>query len=490
MSLRGLHCDMVDELTDPAKRLLSLLTTETTTYDEIADALGVSVSTVQDHAAQLRDNGYDIVTVTGEGYKLVQAHPDKPKKDDEPELPDLSDVEQGDDPDESDLTNRERYIAGELQTGATIDELAEDLEERESVVTQHVRDLKRQGWKVYIDETAEHVAIEGDHTLRSSEHKGTRTRKANRWWERSHNALVREFRGLETPTATLTDSTGEEDWILHMTDLHAGDRVRDDDGNVIYSTEDVPDVINYITEKGLSLADKHGSTYEQGVVCWDGDFLTNEGIYEGQFEDLDAWLDEQHNVLMKPLLKQLKAFSERFPKVRVVCQVGNHGDHRASGTSKQANADLILYKSIRNTVSQLQTHADILENVSFEIGEARPYKNVELRGGDIRCHLRHGQHRKPQATTSARKKEWLSTLRDHDFDICFVGHHHVSGRVPWDGPPILFTASPKPAGEFVETLGERVAGGYQGVATCAGVSDQGVTGVFPVDTRDYGDKTE
>ena len=470
---------MADDLTDRQREFLSLLPA---TPSEIADQMGVGESAVTSKKRRLVEKGVGIYYDPDSGTYRLDGDTPEP---DESDLPDLSNVEQGDDPDPSELTDRERYIATELQTGANLSELADDLGERESVVTQHVRDLKRQGWKVYIDETAEHVAIEGDTTLRSSEHKGTRTRKANRWWEASHNALVREFRGLETPTAEYDTTTGREDWVLHMTDLHAGDRVRDDDGDVIYSTDAVPRVIDYITEKGLSLADKHGSDYARGVLLWGGDFLTNEGIYEGQFEDLDAWLDEQHDTLIEPLLRQLKAFSERFPVVNVVCQVGNHGDHRASGTSKQANADLILYKSIRNTVAQIQQHSDVLNNVELQIGEARPYKNFELRGGDVRGHLRHGQHRSPQADTSARRKEWLATLRDHDFDVCFAGHHHVSGRVPWDGPPILFTSSPKPAGEFVETLGGKVAGGYQGVATCAGVSDDGITSVFPVDTRDY-----
>jgi len=160
---------------------------------------------------------------------------------------------------------------------------------------------------------------------------------------------------------------------------------------------------------------------------------------------------------------------------------------RASGVRyvPKANADLILYKSIRNVISHLQDHAGILENVHFEIGQATAYKNFDLRGGKLRGHLRHGQHRRPQAETSARKKEWLSTLRDHEFDLAFAGHYHVSGRVPWDGPPILFTPSPKPAGEFVERIGERVHGGKQGVATVCGVSDDGLTATFPVDTRHY-----
>jgi hypothetical protein len=144
-----------------------------------------------------------------------------------------------------------------------------------------------------------------------------------------------------------------------------------------------------------------------------------------------------------------------------------------------------LYKSIRNVIAQLQEHAGILDNVSFDIGEARAYKNFEMRDGAIRGHLRHGQHRRPQAETSARDKEWTKTLLDHEFDVAYMGHYHVSGRIPWDGPPILASPSPKPAGEFVENIGGRVPGGAQGVATAHGVSDDGLTGVFPIDMRKY-----
>ncbi len=451
---------------DKAGQLLELLETTTTRYDTLAAELGVSVSRVQDYAAELRNDGHDIETIQGEGYRLA------------------GDTN-NDNPDPSELTNREEYLVKQLQTGSSIDELADDLDTRNSVINQHIRDLKQQGWQIYQDATTDTIAIEGDTALRSSEHTGTRTRKANQWWELSHNKVVREFRGLDQPASDYTPNGGTEDWLTHMTDLHAGDEVRNADGEIVYCTDDVPQIINYITEQSLSLADKHGSEYSRGVLLWGGDFVTNEGIYSGQFEDLDSWLDEQHDTLIEPLMAQLKAFSQRFDTVDVVCQVGNHGQHRASGTSKQANADLILYKTIRNTVAQLQEHSPLLDNVSMQIGEARPYKNFELRGGKLKGHLRHGQHRKPQAETSARKKEWLATLRDHEFDIALAGHHHITGRVPWDGPPILFSPSPKPAGEFVETLGERVAGGKQGVATCAGVSDDGITSVFPVDTRNY-----
>jgi hypothetical protein len=66
-----------------------------------------------------------------------------------------------------------------------------------------------------------------------------------------------------------------------------------------------------------------------------------------------------------------------------------------------------------------------------------------------------------------------------------MGHYHVSGRIPWDGPPIICSPSPKPAGEFVETIGGRTPSRWQGVATCHGMSDDGITSVFPIDTRNF-----
>ncbi|UXF50204.1 hypothetical protein 7865G3C7_41 [Haloquadratum phage sp.] len=397
------------------------------------------------------------------------------------------DAETNPDPDPSSLTERERYIAGELQTGASIESLADEINSRESVIQTHINDLQNQGWEIYQDESTDEFVLLGDSLVRSSEHKGTRTRKANRWWEMRHNELVREYKKLSPPTTNQAEliQTEGEDWVTHMTDLHAGDKVKRDDGQVIYETDDIPPVIEYITEQSLTLADKHGSFYDRGILCWGGDFLTNEGIYEGQFEDLDAWLDEQHDALISPLIDQLRAFAKRFPTVDVICQVGNHGNHRASGTSRQANADLILYKTIRNIVAQLQQHGDELQNIEMKIGQAEAYRNFELRNGKLRGHLRHGQHRTPQAQTSARKKEWLSTLRDHKFDVALMGHHHISGRIPWDGPPIISTSSPKPAGGFVEKLGERVDGETQDMATAFGVSDAGITSIFPIDSRRF-----
>ena len=461
---------MSEDLTPKQRDLVALLPSEKT-YAELGDELDIGERTVQSRKQAVDRKG---------GHRIY--------KDDDGTWRYEGPADTGDD-DRDDLTDREEYVARQLQTATTIDALADDLGVSEPVAESYLDTLDAKGWSVYHDADAGLYELDGDHTLRSSEHKGTRTRKANRWWEIRHNELVRQWKRIETPTVELSATAGNEDWVTHLTDLHAGDRVRGYDDSIVHETADLPPIIDHITQRSLALAQKHGSEYDTAYLLWGGDFVTNEGIYESQFEDLDAWLDEQVDILHDPLLRQIKAFSRAFDNVVIVGQAGNHGDIRANGSSKQANADLLLYKDLRNTVGALAElgHCD---NVAFKIGRAGTPTPFWMRDGAIHGQLRHGQDRKPGATTSARKKEWLSTILDslnfgQAVDIIWMGHYHVSGRIPWNGPPIFVTASPLPVGEYPRKLGEVSGLNEPDIATCHGVSDDGVTGVFPIDPRNF-----
>jgi len=435
----------------------------------VADELDLSTDAAYQRLARLRDNG------------VVE-------QDDNGVWMEVESV-QHEGPDVDDLSDKERILLHELQTAATPEELAEELGLIPPAVHAYLSELENKGWEIYHDETANLFEIEGDHSLRSSEHKGTRTRKANRWWETRHNALEREWKRLEQPSVDPDTTPEGETWVTHLTDLHAGDIVRGYDDEIVHTTDHLLPLVDYITDRSLHLAEVHGADYDSADILWGGDFVTNSGIYQGQFENLDKWLDEQIDVLHDPLLRQIKRFADQFDSVRIVCQAGNHGEIRANGSSKQANADLILYKSIRNTVSALQD-LGYLENVGMKIGRAGSPTPFRLRGGKLHGQLRHGQDRSPQADTSARKKEWLSTLLDSEnygdkFDIAWMGHHHISGRLPWNGPPVIISGSPKPSGEYPRKLGLMVGPNRPEIATAHGVSDDGLTGVYPIDTRAY-----
>lgn len=463
-------------LSDRQAKILDLLPAST---PELAEYFDITPSTMRYHLRPLKN--HDIIRKVDDEYVASVDNASDP--DPEP----FADVDPEDaDPDPSDLSDRQRVIADELKTGATPEALADALGEREPIIDAHLRDMKQRGWAIYRDDTTGEFVLEGDHALRSSEHKGTRTRKANRWWEKRHNHLVREYKHLSEPSAPLP-ADHSEDWVLHVTDTHAGDRGRMDDGTVVYNINTVERIIDYITERSITLADVHGVEYDTAHICLGGDLLTGEGVYEGMHEDLDAWLDEQHNRCMDAILRLIKHHASAFPAVNIVCQVGNHGKNRASGTSRQANADLILYKSLRNVLAQLQEHG-VATNVNMQIGEASPYKNFALRNGLV-GHLRHGDNRKPQATTAAGSRDWARTLNDHEFDLALMGHHHISGRIAWDGPPIIVSGSPKPPGEFVDKVYGRVNPDpreyHRDIATCAGVASHGITSVYPVKTHEF-----
>ena len=468
------------DLSDRQRELVDLLPASTAT---VAEALDIAPTTVEDHRNGIKDKGYPLEYDRSSNRWYLEGEHD-PETDDAG-----SDESDTDEPSTDELTERERYIVRQLQTATSKDALAEDLGVIPPVVDTYLNELENKGWKLYHDADAGLYEIEGEHTLRSSEHKGTRTRKANRWWELRHNELVKAWKRIETPTVDLSATAGHEDWVTHLTDLHAGDRVRGYDDSIVHETEDLPPIIDHITRRSIALSEKHGSDYDTAYLLWGGDFVTNEGIYESQFENLDAWLDEQVDILHDPLLRQIKTFADRFENVVIVGQAGNHGDIRANGSSKQANADLLLYKSLRNTVGALAEEG-VCTNVAFKIGRAGTPTPFWLRDGAIHGQLRHGQDRKPQAETSSRKKEWLSTILDslnfgQAVDMIWMGHYHVSGRIPWNGPPIFVTASPLPVGEYPRKLGEVSGLNEPDIATCHGVSDDGVTGVFPIDPRNF-----
>jgi hypothetical protein len=48
---------------------------------------------------------------------------------------------------------------------------------------------------------------------------------------------------------------------------------------------------------------------------------------------------------------------------------------------------------------------------------------------------------------------------------------------------VFITGTPKPAGEYPRKLGEMTGPGRTEIAHCHGLSDDGITGVFPIDER-------
>ena len=470
---------------------------------EIGDELGVKPTTAEYHMQRLKEKGYTFAKERdGNSVRWTIADtPDDESEDDTDDTPtappiDLDAVDAPDDadPDPDDLTDRQRVLADELKTGATLADLVDRVDGRRPVIAEHVRDLKRQGWSVYHDDTADQYALADDnHLLRSSEHTGTRTRKANRWWERVHNRLQRDYASLDNvPDIDTPPTDAGESLVFSFSDLHVGDVIRrPSDGLEVYNTPIAVGKAEYAARQAIDFADDRGREYDAAWVLLHGDLITNSTIYEGQFEDLDAWLNTQIDAGADAAFRIVSAFAERFDHVNVVCQTGNHGQIRANGSSRQANADLLLYEQLRNIIGVLQTYAGMLENVHQSIGEPGRFYDFEMRGGNVTGHLRHGDDDRAQNDTAAAKRDWRGRALTHDFQVAWIGHHHVFRRLTVDDRDVFVNSSPKPPGDFAEKLG---AGGAAAmnpearnrkIATVHGVNDYGVTDTRAIDTRYY-----
>jgi len=442
---------------------------------DLAAALDIAESTARRRISKIRDHLDDEAVVhDGEQYRVNSDLPPFEPDDEEDEL------------ENEELTDRESYILRSLP--ATAQEIADDIGVSLEVAEAHLDTIARKGYDIEYKEASGTYYAADKGALASSDAMQTTTRSAKKWIQMGLDERDVEARELERPSYPANPTLGGQDIVSHITDLHMGDLIEDDDGEVVYDTEITQDVVRYITRKQLELLDLHSDRIEIDTFhdLWGGDFLTNEGIYKNQYEDLDAFLDEQHDALVEPLVERIKAISQHpaVDRLNIVCKDGNHGEHRASGKSGNANADLVLYKHIKNTIAAVRKHGDtdLFQNVNFQIGSHAEYKNFELRGGKLKGHLRHGQNRKAGFRTSAAQKEWSQTLLNHEFDLAYMGHVHRGQRFNVNGRPVFVTGTPKPSGDFAEQI---AAGNDDNIALLHGVSDDGLTFSYPVDYRDF-----
>jgi hypothetical protein len=315
----------------------------------------------------------------------------------------------------------------------------------------------------------------------STKHTGTKTREANDYITELEKTILRRLEASQALITPQDPEPGNEDMVLHLTDLHIGDKVENERGTVIYDSETAKDVVDHITEKVIGLRDSLSQLAEFDTlhVLYGGDMITNENIYDGQAYDIESMLADQMSDAVKCLTRQLKSFAEIFDTVNVVSQPGNHGKTRASGVSKQANMDLVTYRWIDDRLRESN-----YDNIDFTAGEATWYRTFQLRGGEWRGFLTHGQDSLEHIGTSSGRNRWRGWLNQFDFDVGYRGHYHEAKREPIQNGPMIFESpSPKPDDEWTSKIGYgSVDHAPKRLATLHGVSDKRpVTWEFLID---------
>jgi predicted phosphodiesterase len=307
----------------------------------------------------------------------------------------------------------------------------------------------------------------------TSRNKGTVTKKANEHLSKVEKMLKNVLKRTEPAISPPKTEVSHEDVVIHRSDDHIGQVRYNDDGEEVYNTEIAIDRIREITQKTISLIDRELAANREFDNCHlllGGDTVTNENIYDHQPFNIDETLDRQIEIGVEVYFEQIALLSERFDTVQVVCQAGNHGEIRASGQSKHANADDIVYGMLDQLV-----RVSGMDNIHFVRNDSTKYTNFEMRG--FNGHLRHGQNALNHIGTASGQNRWRGWALRHNYDIAYRGHYHEFKIEHVHNRPVLMSGSICPPGDFEESLslwGEPAA-------TIHGVSDERpMTWLYPI----------
>lgn len=396
------------------------------------------------------------------------------------------------------LTDKERFVVSELPASKT--EIASKTTVTPSTISDRIRSIREKYDDSEIIEyvpRADQYVWNGDDKKKqvmSSEHLGQKTRKANQWLARKDDKWRHEVNKYGLPTCEADPDPSNQDVVLAMSDLHFGDVVEDLWDKEIHSTEILEELVDYIFDNALTLIERQRRAkveFDTLHIVLNGDLITNENIYPGQFEDIDAYLNEQLDRADETLLGNILKCLDHFDRVDVICQVGNHGQDRASATTRQANADLTLFHRMASEVqhrkeeaeryvdqsSDAQTRVDRLNSLNFRYNNAKFATPFHLRGGRWKGLACHGQSQYEQISGTSAADDSIKSLIAVDqqtkCDIAYLGHYHEQRDATPANIPVIRTPSPKPGDDWAKTktASVRASGTPKRLAYLHGVSD-------------------
>lgn len=288
----------------------------------------------------------------------------------------------------------------------------------------------------------------------STEAKQTKTRTVNEYRARKERDIKQVLQATDPAVAPQSADPSNEDIVFFLTDLHYGDKIVDPEtGEVLYDFDKADDTLETIAEKGLQHyheAQAH-TDFDTAHIVLGGDLCTGEVVYDTQWVHIEDTLDVQTERARDKLWWFISTVAEEFETVQVVCQPGNHGQHRASSSSGQANTDVQLYGDL-DALARVSEY----DNIHFVRNKVNAnYVNFHMRGGTVRGHVRHG-HNCPSHVdaTAASSRDWRGWLRIHQFDIALKGHiHQLQSEMAMD-VPVITGGSPKPPGDFAEQISQ------------------------------------
>ena len=377
--------------------------------------------------------------------------------------------------------------------GSTYEQIADELDITNSTARDHVSRLRTGGEAIgsvlvdgkkqfyYRKNRGQHPTNNPTSHPESTRNKRQKTKKLKQHYQ---DLEARLEAGLSNSKPVVADGrgniVGEQDAVIHRSDAHFGDYIEGEFGELQYSPEITEQRERYVLEKSIQRLEEQesiGVEFDTIHLLLGGDMVTNEQTYQNQQADIVQDAEEQLDDAYEIYLEYIQRLSDRFPKVQVVCQSGNHGEIDPTYSDK-ANLDRFLFMFLEKGIGLSD-----MDNVTFIRGNSTVFTNFRVRNNpdedqrkadmldldsvrDLaedhrtghKFHLRHGDQSLEHIGTSSGKERWKNWLNRHKFDQAYRGHYHqhevdsIQGDVQ-----VIMTGSPKPPDEFEEKIAEWIA---------------------------------
>jgi hypothetical protein len=220
-------------------------------------------------------------------------------------------------------------------------------------------------------------------------------------------------------TQDKTDVKGDT-LIIHLTDLHAGKIVKNQEGEIIYNEEIFRSRINRLCEQILKLLDNNiskGVPIRDVVILSTGDLANGEGIYLTQAFEQETAPPRQVMLVVDVITKLITSLLKRNLSVRFYGVRGNHG-RTGKDTDVASNWDLMIYLILDFWARM------VLKNPKLQI----KYAETEHMTFDVRGHGYLIRHIAPEQVDSPSGRVKINQWsRQYNVQGVVYGHYHHSG---------------------------------------------------------------
>lgn len=246
---------------------------------------------------------------------------------------------------------------------------------------------------------------------------------------------------------------------LLLSDLHLGSDLHPLDEPIAFRATEEARRLEYVMRQALDYKPQYRS-HSELVLLLNGDLIEGQLLHDLRG---GAALTEQKAIFWRYFRQMIGFFAQQYPRVRVVCQPGNHGRdkvrHPGRATSRKWDGhEFELYYALREMCSSLA-------NVTWQI-DFRAVSVVDLHGAKLG--MTHGDTEvklgdpDTKSTDNARILDRINSTRIYgvEFAAWAFGHYHKgryqprSPRVLWNGALVPPNGHARGAGYIGEPCGQ------------------------------------